>query len=195
MSERRVMAHCTVSIDGYSSGPGGPQHDTWLYEHVMRPATAEYFEGVWRGCSSALLGRNNYLGFHSVWPGITADPATDPRTRDLGRWLCSVDKGVVSTTLPEQDATWENSRVFRDAGQAVATLKAEPGRDILVLNSAQLIQSMLAAGLVDDLRLQVVPVLLGGGLRLLPDGVSGTWHLASSTTLPDGALGLHYRRL
>lgn len=195
MSERRVMAHCTVSIDGYSSGPGGPQHDTWLYEHVMRPATAEYFEGIWRGCSSALLGRNNYLGFHSVWPGITADPATDPRTRDLGRWLCSVEKGVVSTTLPEQDATWENSRVFRDAGQAVATLKAEPGRDILVLNSAQLIQSMLAAGLVDDLRLQVVPVLLGGGLRLLPDGVSGAWHLASSTTLPDGALGLHYRRL
>lgn len=91
-----------------------------------------------------MLGRNNYLGFHAVWPGITA----------------------------EQEATWENTRVFRDAGQAVATLRAEPGRDIVVLNSATLIQSMLAAGLVDDLRLAVVPVLLGGGLRLLPDGVS-----------------------
>jgi hypothetical protein len=44
-----------------------------------------------------------------VWPGITADPATDPRTRELGRWLCSVEKGVVSTTLPESEATWENS--------------------------------------------------------------------------------------
>jgi dihydrofolate reductase len=194
MSERRVIAHCVVSIDGYSSGPGGPAHDTWIYEHVMRPATGEYFEGIWRGCSSALLGRRNYLGFHSVWPGITEDPATDVRTRDLGRWLCSVEKGVVSTTLPESEATWANSRVFRDAGQAVTTLKAEPGRDILVLNSATLIQSMLAAGLVDDLRLQVVPVLAGGGLRLLPDGVSGPWELASSTTLPDGALGLHYRR-
>jgi dihydrofolate reductase len=194
MSERRAMAHCVVSMDGYSSGPGGPQHDTWLYEHAMRPATAEYFEGIWRGCSTALMGRNNYVGFHSVWPGITADPATDPRTRDLGRWLCSVEKGVVSMTLQEQEATWESTRVFRDAGQAVATLKAEPGRDILVLNSATLIQSMLAAGLVDDLRLAVVPVLLGGGLRLLPDGVSGAWDLASSTTLPDGALGLHYQR-
>lgn len=188
------MAWCTVSIDGYSSGPGGPEHDNWLYEHVMRPATTEYFEGIWRGCDTALLGRNNYLGFHAVWPGITADPATDPRTRDLGRWLCSVEKGVVSATLPEQEATWENTRVFRDAGQAVATLTAEPGRDILVLNSATLIQSMLAAGLVDDLRLAVVPVLLGGGLRLLPDGVSGAWDLASSTTLPDGALGSHYQR-
>lgn len=194
MSERRVMAWCTVSIDGYSSGPRGPEHDTWLYEHVMRPATGEYFEGIWRGCSTALMGRNNYVGFHAVWPGITEDPATDPRTRDLGRWLCSVEKGVVSTTLPEPEATWGNTRVFRDAGKAVATLKAEPGRDILVLNSAKLIQSMLAAGLVDDLRLAVVPVLLGGGLRLLPDGVSGAWDLASSTTLPDGALGVHYQR-
>jgi dihydrofolate reductase len=194
MSGRRVMVHCTVSIDGYSSGPGGPQHDSWLYEHVMRPASGEFFEGIWRGCSTALMGRNNYLGFHSVWPGITEDPATDPRTRDLGRWLCSVEKGVVSTTLLESEATWENSRVFRDADEAVATLKAEPGRDILVLNSATLIQSLLAADLVDDLRLVIVPVLLGGGLRLLPDGVSRTWNLASSTILPDGALGVHYHR-
>jgi dihydrofolate reductase len=160
----------------------------------MRPATTEYFEGIWRGCSTALLGRNNYLGFRAVWPGITEDPATGPRTRDLGRWLGSVEKGVVSTTLPEQEATWENSRVFRDARAAAATLKAEPGRDILVLNSAALIQSMLAAGLVDDLRLAVVPVLLGGGLRLLPDGVSAAWDLVSSTTLPDGALAVHYQR-
>ena len=194
MTERRVMIQCTISIDGYSSGPSGPEHDTWLYEHAMRPATGEYFEGIWRGCSTALMGRNNYVGFHGVWPGITEDPATDPRTRDLGRWLCSVEKGVVSTTLPESQATWENTRIFRDANEAVKTLKAEPGRDILVLNSAKLIQSMLTAGLVDDLRLVVVPVLLGGGLRLLPDGVSGSWDLASSTTLPDGALGVHYQR-
>ena len=187
------MVHCTVSIDGYSSGPGGTDHDTWLYEHAMQPATGEYFEGIWRGCSTALMGRTNYVGFYSVWPGITADPATDPRTRDLGRWLCSVEKCVVSTTLPESEATWENTRVFRDANDAVATLKAEQGRDILVLNSATLIQSLLAANRVDDLRLVVVPVILGGGLRLLPDGVSRAWDLVSSTTLPDGALGVHYQ--
>jgi dihydrofolate reductase len=156
----------------------------------MRPAAGEYFEGIWRGCSTALMGRKNYLGWHAVWPGITQDPATEPRIRDLGRWLSSVEKGVVSTTLPEPEAAWENTRVFRDAGQAVATLQAEPGRNILVLNSATLIQSMLATGLVDDLRLAVVPVLLGGGLRLPPDGVSSAWALASSTTLPDGALGV-----
>ena len=194
MSERRVVTWCTISLDGYSSGPGGPEHDSWLHEHAMRPETLGHFEGIWRASSTALMGRTNYVGFYSVWPGITEDPATDPRTRDIGHWLNTVEKGVVSTTLPESEASWETTRVFRDAGEAVATLKAEPGRDILVLNSATLIQSLLAADLVDDIRLDVVPVLLGGGLRLLPEDVSGAWDLVSSTTMPGGALGLHYRR-
>jgi dihydrofolate reductase len=64
----------------------------------------------------------------------------------------------VSTTLPEPEATRENTRVFRDVGMAVVRLKAEPGRGILVLNSAKLIQYMLAADPVDDLRLAVVAV-------------------------------------
>ncbi|MGJ6969303.1 dihydrofolate reductase family protein [Streptosporangium sp. G11] len=189
---RRIVAQCGVSIDGYSSGPDGPEHDTWLYGHAATEASAEHFEGLWRGCSSALVGRTNYVGFHSVWPGITRDPATDPRTRELGRWLDSVDKAVVSTTLTE--APWENSRIFTDLSTAVATLRSEPGRDILVLNSATVIQSLLAADLVDDLRLSVLPVLLGGGLRLLPEGVSSGWSLVSSTAMAHGAIAVHYRR-
>lgn len=191
-SERRIVAECSVSIDGYSSGPDGPAHDTWLYEHAMTEASAEYYEGVWRGCSSALVGRLNYVGFHSVWPGITNDPATDPRTRELGQWLESVDKAVVSTTLTE--AAWANSRIFTDLRTAVTTLRSEPGRDILVLNSATVIQALLAEDQLDDLRLTVVPALLGGGLRLLPEGPSSTWSLVSSTVMSHGAVALHYRR-
>lgn len=124
------------------------------------------------------MERNNYIGFHAMWPGITEDPATDPRTRDLGRWLRSVEKGVVSTSIQEPEATWENTRVFRDFGKAVATLKAEPGRDIPVLSSAKLIQSMLAADPLDDPRLAVGPVLLGGGLACcrMAYPAPGTWH-------------------
>lgn len=164
----------------------------WLYRHAMTEASAENYEGIWRGCSSALVGRTNYLGFHAVWPGITADPQTDARTRDLGQWLESVDKAVVSTTLTE--AVWANSRIFSDHTSAVRALRSEPGRDILVLNSATLIQSLLADDLVDDLRLTLVPVLLGGGLRLLPDGVSSDWSLVTSTAMDDGAIAVHYRR-
>jgi dihydrofolate reductase len=190
---RRVVTWVSISMDGFTSGPGGPAQDTWLYEHAMQDQTGEYFEGVWRGASTALLGRTNYEGFHGVWPGITRDPATDPRTRDLGRWLDSVEKVVVSRTL--QDAPWENSRIARDLEAEVKRLKDEPGRDILVINSASVIQALLRADLVDDVRFAVVPVIVGGGLRLFPEGLpESRWTLAGAATLAHGAVGLHYRR-
>jgi dihydrofolate reductase len=77
----------------------------------------------------------------------------------------------------------------------VRALKSGPGRDILVLNSASIIQTLLKEDLVDDLYLTVVPTILGGGLQLLPDGDASTWQLASATAFPSsGAVALHYQR-
>lgn len=195
MSEqpRRVVAWVTISMDGYTSGPGGPAQDAWLYEHVQRASSAAHFEGIWRGASTVVVGRTNYEGFYSVWPGITADPGTDPRTRDLGIFLNTVEKVVVSRTLRE--AGWENSRIARDLESEVQALRKRPGRDILVINSASIIQALLRAGLIDDLRFVMVPVLLGGGLRLLGEGLpASAWNLTQATVLEDGAIGLHYSR-
>jgi hypothetical protein len=61
-------------------------------------AESEYFEGIWRRADTAILGRTTYEGFFSVWPQITRDPATDPRTPDLGTWLDTVEKVVASRT-------------------------------------------------------------------------------------------------
>lgn len=194
MTQRRVVAWASVTIDGYTSGPGGPEHDTWLYEHAGKEQTGAYFEGVWRGASTAVMGRTNYEGFASVWPAITRAPETDPRTRDLGRWLDAVEKVVFSRTL--QEAPWENSRIARDVAAEIKALKDAPGRDILVINSASIIQELLRLDLVDDLRLAVVPVTLGGGLRLLAEGIPpARWKLAEATAMAHGAVGLHYRRL
>jgi dihydrofolate reductase len=191
--QRRVVAWVTISMDGYTSGPQGPAHDTWLHEHVNREPSAAHFEGVWRSASTVLVGRTNYEGFYSVWPAITADPDTDPRTRDLGVFLNAVEKVVFSRTL--QEARWENSRIARDVESEVKALRDAPGRDILVINSASIIQALLQTGLVDDLRFVVVPVLLGGGLRLFAEGLpSSAWSLIQATVLADGAIGLHYRR-
>ena len=190
---RRVVAWVTISMDGYTSGPEGPAHDAWLYEHVQRASSAAHFEGIWRGASTVVVGRTNYEGFYSVWPGITADPDTDRRTRDLGVFLNTVEKVVVSRTL--QEAGWENSRIARDPESEVKALRDLPGGDILVINSASIIQALLRASLIDDLRFAMVPVLLGGGLRLFAEGLpSSAWHLTQATVLEDGAIGLHYRR-
>jgi dihydrofolate reductase len=191
--QRRVVAWVTISMDGYTSGPGGPAQDAWLHKHVLRASSAAHFEGIWRGASTVVVGRTNYEGFHAVWPGITADPGTDPRTRDLGVFLNTVEKVVVSRTL--QEAGWDNSRIARDLESEIKALRDAPGRDILVINSASIIQALLRAGLIDDLRFAVVPVLLGGGLRLFAEGLpASAWTLTQATILEDGAIGLHYRQ-
>jgi dihydrofolate reductase len=190
---RRVIAWVNVSLDGYTSGPGGPEHDRWLHEHAAHEQTAAYFEGIWRGADTALMGRTNYEGFFSVWPGITRDPGTDPRTRALGQWLDSVEKVVFSRTL--RAAEWQNSRIARDLESEVAALKKAPGRDILVVNSASIIQALLRSDLLDDIRVAVVPTLLGGGLRLFPEDLPPSdWTLVETTALAHGAVGLHHRR-
>jgi dihydrofolate reductase len=189
---RRIVAWTSLTLDGYTSGPDGPAHDTWLYEHAGHPATAEYFEGIWRGADTIVLGRTNYDGFYSVWPGITRDEHTDPRTRDLGRWLDATHKVVVSHTLT--DAPWENSSITRDLGGEIERLRRADGRDVLVSNSASIIAELLRMDLIDDLQLAVVPVLVGGGLRLFPDGVAARFQTVGVSALEHGAIGLHLRR-
>ncbi|MGH3505186.1 MAG: dihydrofolate reductase family protein [Nocardioidaceae bacterium] len=191
-ASRRIVAWAGVSLDGHTSGPDGPAHDNWLHEAAMHPQTAEYFEGVWRGADTILLGRTNYEGFYSVWPGITRDENTDPRTRELGRWLDATEKVVVSRALTE--APWENSRITRDLATEVKTLREGSGRDVLVANSASVIGELLRLDLIDDVRLFMVPVLVGGGLRLFPDGVDARFTTAGVTALANGVVCLHLTR-
>ncbi|WP_217145117.1 dihydrofolate reductase family protein [Streptomyces sp. AC627_RSS907] len=195
--QRKVIADAVVSMDGYTST--GPEDDmSWAMEHITSEQSEIMYEGIWRGVSTAVVGRVNWEGFTSVWPGLTNDPASSARTRDLGDWLATVDKVVISTTLQQTDldrTEWVNARVSRDLEAEVRSLKAAPGRDILVLNSASIIKALLKADLIDELSLTVLPTTLGGGVRLLPDGLSSTWRLSHATTIPTtGAVALCYRR-
>ncbi|MFI6871570.1 dihydrofolate reductase family protein [Nocardia sp. NPDC050406] len=194
---RRVVAEVTVSMDGYSST--GPDDDmSWCMDHILSGHSELYYEGIWRGASTVVLGRTNWEGFTSVWPGLTSDPNSSDRTRDLGQWLATVEKVVFSKTLDQPDldkAEWTNARIARDLEPEIRTLKQTPGRDILVANSASIIQGLLTANLIDDLHLTVVPKTLGTGLRLLPDNHTSAWQLATATTFPStNTIALHYRR-
>jgi dihydrofolate reductase len=68
-----LIASANVSPDGFSAGPDGDNDVMWFVEHVTDNLST-YFEGVWRGSTTALLGRKNYEGFYAVWPGITEAP-------------------------------------------------------------------------------------------------------------------------
>ncbi|GAA3488889.1 dihydrofolate reductase family protein [Streptomyces cremeus] len=194
---RKVVADAVVSMDGYT-GTGPDDDMSWAMEHITSEQSEIMYEGIWRGVSTAVVGRVNWEGFTSVWPGLVSDPASSARTRDLGNWLAVVDKVVVSTTLRQSDldeSPWTNARVCRDLEAEVRSLRAGPGRDILVLNSASVIKALLRADLVDELCMTVLPRTLGHGVRLLPDGLSSAWRLSHATTVPaTGAVALRYHR-
>jgi dihydrofolate reductase len=135
----------------------------------------------WLGQADALLlGRRTYEAFSRDWPQIT-DP-NDPFTVLMN----SLPKYVASQTLTA--STWNPTTILSgDVAAQVAELKRQPGRDLQIHGSARLGQSLLAAGLIDELRLVVAPVILGRGRRLFPDGgAPAGLRLVSNETTPGG---------
>jgi dihydrofolate reductase len=190
-NDRTVIAQATVTIDGMTAGPDADL--SFLFPHVESEQMSAYSEGTWRGASTAVMGRTNYEGFHGYWPPVAADPDSPPRARALAAWLDTVEKVVFSRTL--EAAPWQNSRVAREVEPEIRALKQAPGQDILVLNSASIIQELLRVDLVDELRLHVVPTLVGGGLRLFDGGLPRSeWTQAGAFTLESGAIAMQYRR-
>ena len=189
--ERKVLGWITLSMDGFAAGPDNDM--SWLAEHVSHDLMMAYDEGIWRGVSTAVMGRTNYEGFLGYWPPVAKDPTASPRDRELAIWLDTVEKVVFSRTM--QRAEWQNTRVSADLEGEIRSLKKAPGRDILVLNSASIIHGLMNSELLDEFQMIVLPVILGGGMRFFPDGLkSSKWQLASTATFPTGAVVLRYRR-
>ena len=151
-----------MSLDGYTSGPN--EQLDWLVPHVTPQANA-YFKKMRERSDTILVGRVNYEGFAGYWPPVKDDPKASRDDVEISRWLDDVTKVVFSRTLRE--VTWKNARLARGAAaEEVAALKRAPGKDIIIQNSTRLTQSLLAAGLVDELNIMVAPVVVGGGRAL-----------------------------
>ena len=134
----------------------------------------------------------NYEGFFGYWPKVKDDPKASPNDVAISRWLDEVPKVVFSRTLRE--VTWKNARLAKgSAAEEVAALKRAPGKDILIQNSTRLTQSLLAAGLVDELQIIVAPVALGAG-RALFAGLPRPIELgpAELTRFDDGTFVVRY---
>jgi len=167
---RRLRYQVAVSLDGFIAGPNG-EHD-WI---VMDPAID--FAALFKEFDTAVMGRKTYevltaQGGHGELPGL--------------------EVVVFSRTL--RPATQPGVRIVNDdPRRVVAALKAKPGRDIWLYGGGDFFRSLLDAGLVDTVELAVVPVLLGGGVPLLPPGTATKLKLADQKTLSaSGIVALSY---
>jgi dihydrofolate reductase len=175
-----------VSLDGVMEAPGGGEdfrHAGWTFE-ISRGDEGDKFKlDETLEAEALLLGRKTYEGFAAAWPSVEGEFADK---------FNSMPKYVVSSTL--DGAEWNNSTVLDgDVVEEVSKLKQEIGGDIVVHGSAQLVQTLVEHDLVDELRLMVFPVVLGGGKRLFGDtsDKKRLW-LAESKTVGDGITILIY---
>lgn len=185
---RRLMVSEFITLDGVVEAPGGePGHPNtgWVFDY-HGPELERYKLDEIRDAESMLFGRITYEQFAQAWP---------PRTGEGADRLNSMPKHVVSSTL-RPPLAWSNSTLLPgDLVTAATELKRGDGGPILVHGSATLAQGLLDAGLVDDLRLMIFPVLVGGGKGIFPGSFEkSTFTLIESETVLPNVVALTYRR-
>ncbi len=181
-----------MTLDGVAQAPGGPDEDRESgFEHggwqapVSEPSEGEVMFEQASTMDALLLGRRTYEIFADYWP--TA-PAETPFTELLNR----VPKYVASRTLAEPLEWAGSSLLTGDLASSIAALK-DRHDEVHVIGSLDLVQSLLAEGLVDQLRLWQYPLVLGTGKRVFEDGAPPiALRLTGSLTHPGGALQLTY---
>ena len=150
---RKIFAFIMTTLDGYYEGPN-QEFDFWVVDEEFNRFAAEQLNKA----GTLLFGRVTYEGMAAYWPTPAAEQ-DDPR---VAAKMNHLPKIVVSTTLAK--AEWANTRIIRDdVGEQLSELKQQPGKDIAILGSSQLTMSLLKTGLVDEVRLMINPVVLGGG--------------------------------
>ncbi len=158
---RKVVVSEFVSVDGVIEDPGGAEgfhRGGWAFQFSRGPEGDKFKLDEVLAAGALLLGRRTYEAFAQAWPSRTDEVGFADK-------MNSMPKYVVSSTL--HDAAWKNTTVIKgDVAQAVSRLKQEPGADILVAGSGQLVQALMEADLIDEYRLMVFPIVLGSGKRL-----------------------------
>ena len=188
----RIVVIEYTSLDGVIQGPGHAGEDTdggFRQGGWTGPFMAEhghYLSALFQAAGGFLLGRRTYDIWAPFWSQVT-----DESDR-IARALNTRPKYVASATLTEP--AWAGTTVLRDVPGEVAALREQPGQPILLMGSSALAQSLIAHGLVDEYRLWVHPVVLGGGKKLFRDGGPAiSLRLADSTTTGGGLVILTYQ--
>jgi dihydrofolate reductase len=187
---RKVIANEFMSLDGVVQAPGGADEDTsggfehggWHMRYFDELSQKWVLESIVEA-GGFLLGRRTYEIFAAYWPKAPEEEQV------IAQPLNTKPKHVASTTLKEP-LEWQNSTVLQgDISEAVAVLKQEDGADVHVIGSAELVRTLIEQGLVDELRLMIDPLLLGGGKRIFrDDGSLRLLRLVDSEVTTTGAV-------
>ena len=189
----RITAFIHLTLDGVMQAPGRPDEDCRDgFEHggwAMHYNDADQAKAVGQSMANTgaiLLGRRTYEDFYQVWPKRTDSPFSAILNNTL--------KYVASRTLTEP-LPWMNSKLLDgNAEDTVAELRQQPGKDIVILGSGMLVQSLLRHNLIDELMLTIHPIVLGAGSRLFPDGgAPTTLRLVDSTATSKGVIIARYQ--
>ena len=181
-----------ISLDGVIEAPGGGEefeHAGWSFEFNRGEEGDKFKFDELMAADAQLLGRVTYEGFAKAWPSMS-----DAETGGFAGRMNQMPKYVVSTSLSDADADWENSTVIReDVPGQVSKVKEQADGDVLVAGSAQLVRSLAEHDLVDEYRLMVFPIVLGSGKRLFSE-TSGKrrLRLVDSKAVGDGIAILTY---
>ncbi|MDQ6728367.1 MAG: dihydrofolate reductase family protein [Actinomycetota bacterium] len=192
----RIVISDFMSLDGIVQAPGGRTEDTdggfahggWSMPYfdaeTMGPAIGDVMEAT----EALLFGRRTWETMAAAWPSQAGDPFADR--------MNEIPKYVASRTLGQDDLGWNNSTLLPadDVIGAVRRLRSRDGGNLQVMGSPTLAGTLISNDLVDEYRLMIEPIVLGGGKRLFPaDGTSRPVELVSTTTSATGVLICTYR--
>ncbi len=184
---RKLTLWMQSSFDGRISGPNG-EFDWPIVDEQL----TDTFSTLAEEFDTLLYGRKVYEMMAGYWPTADQRPGVDDYTRYYSRHWRETPKVVFSRTLTEAD--WDTRIVGDDLPGAVEELKRRPGKGLACFGGAEVNHQLIEAGLVDDYRIFVHPVVLGGGPTLFPAQGAGRTKLtlAGSRTFDSGVVHLHY---
>ncbi|MDQ6736388.1 MAG: dihydrofolate reductase family protein [Gemmatimonadota bacterium] len=190
---RKLIVSEFMSLDGVIQAPGGKdedrdggfEHGAWTLPY-WNNEIGKSFMALMENIDAFLLGRKTYVTHANVFEPM---PAGDL----FGDLMNAPKKYVVSRTL--EKPVWRDTTIIRENFvEFVRDLKTQPGKNIMIDGSSELVHAMFDADLVDELHLLLYPLSLGGGKRLFPEGVYRTFTLKSATPFPGGVVDLYYER-
>ena len=183
---RKLVVSEFVSLDGVMEDPGGAEkfeRGGWTMQYWNEEIGKFKLDELFAS-DALLLGRVTYQGFAAAWPS-----RTDPQ--GFAERMNNLPKYVVSTTLKK--VGWKNSRLIKGSVvEEVSKVKQQPGQNILVAGSAQLVHTLMEHDLIDEYRLLVYPLFLGSGKRLFRDGTNTALKLVTTEAF-GSVVGLVYQ--